>query len=94
MTIIQTALHFLIHYMQETFCHIPQHPQNTHSRMLINNTFSSNTEDNLISGNVISFISDHYAQFLFMKNMKIKQKETTDIYSHGLINLNEAVFET
>ena len=54
----------------------------THSGTLIDNIFSNNIEDGLISGNMISTISDHYAQFLVMKNMKIKQKETTDIYSH------------
>ena len=63
----------------------------THSRTLIDNIFSNNIEDGLISGNIISMISDHYAQFLLMKNMKIKQKETTDIYSHDFkkFNLNQ-----
>ena len=56
----------------------------THSRTLIDNIFSNNIEDGLISGNIISTISDHYAQFLLMKNMKIKQKETADIYSHDI----------
>ena len=51
----------------------------THSRTLIDNSFPSNIEDGLISCNIISTISDHYAQFLLRKNMKIKQKETTDI---------------
>ena len=53
-----------------------------HSRTLIDNIFSNNIEDGLISGKIITTISDHCAQFLLMKNMKIKQKETTDIYSH------------
>ena len=52
-----------------------------HSRTLIGKIFSNNIEDGRISGNIISTISDHYAQFRLMKNMKIKQKETTDIYS-------------
>ena len=54
----------------------------THSRTLMDNIFANNIEDGLISGNIISTISDHYAQFLLMKNMKIKQKETTDIHRH------------
>ena len=29
-----------------------------------------------------------------MKNMKIKQKETTDIYSHDFKNFNEVQFES
>ena len=66
----------------------------THSRTLIDNIFSNNIEDGIISGNIISTISDHYAQFLLMKNMKIKQKETTDIYSHDFKNLNEVQFES
>ena len=61
----------------------------THFRTLIDNIFSNNIEDGLISGNIISTISDHYAQFLVMKNMMIKQKETTDIYSHDFKNFNE-----
>ena len=66
----------------------------THSRTLIDNIFSNNIEDGLISANIISTISDHYAQFLLMKNMKIKQKETTDIYSHDFKNSNEVQFES
>ena len=66
----------------------------THSRTLIDNIFSNNIEDGLISGNIISMISDHYAQFLLMKNMKIKQKETTDIYSHDFKNFSEVQFES
>ena len=65
----------------------------THSRTLIDNIFSNNIEDGLISGNIISTISDHYAQFLYMKNMKIKQKETRDIYKHNFKNFNEVQFE-
>ena len=65
-----------------------------HSRTLIDNIFSNNTGDGLISGNINSAISDHYAQFLLMKNMNIKQKETTDIDSHNFKNFNEALFKT
>ena len=65
----------------------------THSRTLIDSIFPSNIEDGLISCNIISTISDHYAQFLLRKNMKIKQKETTDIYSHDFTNFNEVQFE-
>ena len=65
-----------------------------HSRTLTDNIFSNNIEDGLISGNIISSISDHYAQFLLMKNLKIKQKETTDMYSHDFKIFNEAQFES
>ena len=66
----------------------------THSRTLIDNIFSNNIEDGLISGNIISTISDHYAQFLLIKNMKIKQKETTDIYRYDFKNFNEVQFKS
>ena len=65
-----------------------------HSRTLIDNIFSNNIEDSLTSGNIISTISDHYAQFLLMENMKIKQKETTDIYRHDFKNFNEVQFKS
>ena len=66
----------------------------TYSTTLIDNIFSNNIEDGLISGNIISTISDHYAQFHLMKNMKIIQKETTDIYSHDFKIFNEVQFES
>ena len=66
----------------------------THSTTLIDNIFSNNIEDGLISANIISTISDHYAQFLLMKIMKIKQRETTDIYRHDFTNINEVQFKS
>ena len=66
----------------------------THFRTLIDNSFSKIIEDGLISGNIISTISDHYAQFLIIKNMKIKQKETTGIYRHDFKNFNKVQFES
>ena len=47
----------------------------THSKTLIDNIFSNNIEDGLISGNIITTISDHYAQFLLQKSIKIEKKE-------------------
>ena len=79
---------FLLPYISTPSC------VTTHSRTLIDNIFSNNIEDGLILGNIISTISDHYAQFLLMKNMKIKQKETTDIDSHDFKNFNEVQFES
>ena len=79
---------FLLPYISTPSC------VTLYSRILIDNIFSNNTEDGLVSKNTISTISDHYAQFLLMKNMKIKQKETTEIYSHDFKNLNEAQFKS
>ena len=65
----------------------------THSRSLIDNIFSNNIEEGVISGNTISTFSDHYAQNLLMKNMKIKQKEITNINSHNFRKFNEALLK-
>ena len=46
----------------------------THSETLIDNIFSNNIEDGLIFGNIITTISDHYAQFLLQKNINIEKK--------------------
>ena len=39
----------------------------SHSETLIDNIFSNKIEDDLISGNIITTISDHYGQFLLQK---------------------------
>ena len=43
----------------------------THSKTLIDNVFLNNTEDGLISGNIILTFSDHFPQFLLQKDIKI-----------------------
>ena len=43
-----------------------------HSKTFINNIFS-NTIDGSISGNLVTAISDHYGQFLLMKNLSNKK---------------------
>ena len=43
-----------------------------HSRVLIEKIFLNNIHDDLISGNIIISISDHYAHFLLFKNIKIQ----------------------
>ena len=64
----------------------------THSKTLIDNIFSSNIEDGLISGNIITTISDHYGQFLLQKNIKIEKKEK-NIFRHNFKNFNEDLFD-
>ena len=49
------------------------------SKTLINNIFSNKTENGSISGNIISTISDHFAQFLLQKDKK--KTRTNQIYS-------------
>ena len=46
----------------------------------------------MISGNIISTISDHYAQFLLQKDMKIN-KNKPNLFGHNFKNLNEASFD-
>ena len=48
-----------------------------HSKTLINNIFSNNIEDGLISGNITTTITDPYAQFLLKKD-----KTTTTIKNY------------
>ena len=43
-----------------------------HSKTLINNIVSNNIEDGLISGNITTTITDHYAQFLLKKDIKLQ----------------------
>ena len=47
----------------------------THSKTLTDNIFSNNIEDGLISGNIISTISDHFAQLLLHNDIKINKSK-------------------
>ena len=45
----------------------------THSRTLIDNIFSKNTiSENAMSGNIVTSISDHLAQFIFLPTDQLK----------------------
>ena len=46
-----------------------------HSETLIDNIFSNKIEDDLISGNMITTISDYYGQFLLQKNIKLDKSK-------------------
>ena len=81
MIITQTMFHFLIHFVNLYSDVLLPHISTLscvapHSRTLIDNIVSNNIEGGLTSRNIISTISDHYAQFFLMKNMKTKQKNT------------------
>ena len=45
-----------------------------HSKTLIDNIFFNTIEDSSVSGNLVTTISYHYGQFLFMKNLNNKKK--------------------
>ena len=42
-----------------------------HSATIIDNIFSTNCEYNTVSGNLLSQISDHFPQFLIIKNASV-----------------------
>ena len=46
------------------------------SETLIDNIFSNNIEDGSISGNIVTTICDHYAQFLLLQNVNKKIQQT------------------
>ena len=58
-----------------------------HSSTLIDNIFSNNIDDGLISGNLITTISDHFAQFLLLRDLKnSEQKTKTDNINNIFLN--------
>ena len=59
----------------------------TQSKTLIDNLFSNNTEDGLISGNITTTITDHYVQFLLKKDTNQK------LFPHNFKNLNDTQFD-
>ena len=64
----------------------------THSKSPIDNIFSNNIEDGLISGNIISTLSDHFSQFLLQKDIKI-DKNKANLFRNNFKNFNKALFD-
>ena len=66
-----------------------------HSKTLIDNIISNTIEDSSVSGNLVTTISDHYGQFLLMKNLNNKKKITkTEVYHQEFQNINEKRLES
>ena len=63
----------------------------THSKTLTDTIFSNNTEDGLISENITTTITDHYAQFLLKKNIDL-QHTNQNLFRHNFKNVNDAQF--
>ena len=59
------------------------------SKTLIDNIFSNNIEDGSISGNIVTTISDHYAQFLLLQNLNNKNPTKGEIYHQDFKKLNK-----
>ena len=64
----------------------------THSKTLIDNTFSSNTEDGLISGNITTTIANHYAQFLLKKDINLQHTDQK-LFRHNFKSFNDVQFD-
>ena len=63
------------------------------SKTLIDNIFSNNIEDGSISGNIVTTICDHYAQFLLLQNVNNKNPTNSEIYHQDYKKLNKNNFE-
>ena len=59
------------------------------SKMLIVNIFSNNIKDGSILGNIVTTISDHYAQFLLLQNLNNKNPTKSEMYHEDFKKLNE-----
>ena len=71
---------------------------NTPSRVIphskpLTDIISNTVEDSSISGNLVTTISDHYGQFLLMKNLNKKNITKTEVYHQDFQNINEKRLE-
>ena len=64
------------------------------SQTLIDNIFSSITNDDYIPGNLISPISDNHAQFLIIPNYTITQNSKKGIYKQNFKHFSSKKFTT
>ena len=64
-------------------------PVTPRSKTLTDNIFSNNIEDGSISGNIVTTISDHYAQFLLLQNLNNKNPTKGEIYHQDFKKLNK-----
>ena len=62
-----------------------------HSETVIDNIFSNNTSHEIISGNIISQISDHFPQFTILNHVTINYK-TCSYAKRDLSNFDEQKF--
>ena len=64
----------------------------SHSITLIDNIFSMDISENAISGNNVTTISDHLAQFLFLPIDQFKTNNNKNIYQHNFKSFNQQIF--
>ena len=64
----------------------------SHSRTLTNNIFSTVISENAMSGNIVTSISDHLAQFLFLPIDQLKTNNNKNIYQRNFKSFNQQIF--
>ena len=62
-----------------------------HSATIIDNIFSNNVESDTVSGNILSQISDHFPQFLIMKNIAMDYRKVA-LFQHDYSKFSEERF--
>ena len=63
-----------------------------HGKTLIDNIFYSGISNNIQSGNILTNISDHLSQILFLP-FKKNSNTNSDIYQHHFKNMDIACFQ-
>ena len=63
----------------------------SHSRTLIDNLFSTAISENTISGNIVTSISDHLAQFLFLPIDQLKTNNNKNIHQSNFKSFNQQI---
>ena len=61
------------------------------SATIIDNIFTNNTSNSIISGNIITDLSDHFSQFISVQKLKFDLKSTT-YYKRDYTNFSEQSF--
>ena len=62
-----------------------------HSSTLVDNIFTNLLNANIVSGNILTQISDHLPQFLILQNVNVTQKKTA-VFKSDYSNFNEVNF--
>ena len=62
-----------------------------HSATIIDNIFSNNVESDTVSGNILSQITDHFPQFLIIKNIAMDCSKVA-LFQHDYSKFSEERF--
>ena len=76
---------------------VPQITTHTHlsprSKTLIDNIFTTDNSEDAISGNILTTISDHLAQFILYPTEQLKRDNKMDIYKRSFKNFKPQDFQ-